>query len=269
MILIMVDVKYEPQVRRVERLSNNLRIETAGGSKPADYRRGVGNEDAMRFNDLGNGRAYWIVADGMGGHVEGDKASKRVAEGIGSTLKSKLSQVDNVNGALGLAKEITSGVNLAVKMDGRNDPEGKERGAVGIYPFVWKHANGRQVLTIPSVGDCEARLVRNGRIVAKTVPENLGGKGRDNVATNVFGHNAEIRQQPVSIYLDSGDTFILNSDGVTKPLGGDVDRFLLLAVRSKKTPKEAVSYAFSEIDARVRRGLGRDDDRTLFIARFT
>jgi len=227
------------------------------------------NEDnAAARPDLG----LFIVADGMGGHLGGEKASEIVAEHVPErfqvyTSESRLSFQD------ALVKSIQDANDEIFKM-------GREVANLsGMGTTVVSGVFRDKKLTVGHVGDSRCYFLRPGSIWQITrdhslVQEKLqaGIITREqaktdvmkNVITRSVGYEQSLRVEVFSKDLEEGDVFLFCSDGLT----GDIEDSDLLEIfenglfqsggDTKKTAQKLIELA----NAR-----GGDDNITALIVR--
>lgn len=178
-------------------------------------RKRVRNEDNFLVN---NDRGLFVVADGMGGHANGELASsivietfKNIADGtLESCIKTANSTILNYPGGHGMGSTV-------VAMQVTNDH------------VTWSH-----------VGDSRAYMVRDGRIRQLTKdhsanselldagvsPEKVKMMGVGNIITRACGIHGKAKADTKSWVPIVGDVFLLCSDGLTNEV--DDDMLLLL-----------------------------------------
>lgn len=212
----------------------HLKFETAALTHPGHVRRL--NEDSI-FTD--GERGIWVVADGMGGHRDGNLASAMIADaarGVGKHAslmefaEAFRRDIDAVNAEL-LARSqgrpdsiIGSTVVALLTVDGN-------------YCCLW-------------AGDSRCYLVRAGRIEQlsrdHTEVQELVDRGvisqeeaaswpRRNVVTRAVGAIDDFQLEQASGVVKSGDRFVLCSDGLT----GHVKDEEILAVSTRLSANQA------------------------------
>jgi serine/threonine protein phosphatase PrpC len=194
------------------------------------------NEDSI-FASAEHG--IWVVADGMGGHKDGNVASGMIADAA-RDLAGSAPGSDFPNR---FRREITA-VNerLLAISNGEND------GIVGST-VVALIIGGNHYFCMWA-GDSRCYLVRNGQIAQvsrdHTEVQELIDKGviseeeartwpRRNVITRAIGANYDVELETRSGTVRSGDCFILCSDGLT----GHLEDQEILAAVQWSGPEEA------------------------------
>jgi protein phosphatase len=225
------------------------------------------NEDRCLADPAGR---FFIVADGMGGQVAGEKASEMAVE----LIAQKLAQlIDFVNDPA--AKVITAidqavdHANVEIMALSEVDPNYHNMGTtIAVAVKVGEK------FYVAGVGDSRVYLVRNGKIQRLTkdhsltdalleagtiTPEEATRHRYRNVLYRYLGTkegSAGAKAQPVD--LQSGDRFIMCSDGATDGLS---DKDLEGLVTSESDPQKAAAKI---VDAAQRAG-SRDNITCLAI----
>ncbi|MFC2252233.1 PP2C family serine/threonine-protein phosphatase [Labrys portucalensis] len=214
--------------------SEHLKFETAALTHPGHVRRF--NEDCI-FTD--GARGIWVVADGMGGHRDGNLASAMIADaarGVGKSA-SLMEFAEAFRREIGIVN-----AELLARSQGR--PEhivGSTVAALlthdGNYCCLW-------------AGDSRCYLVRGGRIEQlshdHTEVQELVDRGiisqeeavswpRRNVVTRAVGAIDDFELEQATGVIKSGDRFVLCSDGLT----GHVKDEEILAVSTGLSANQA------------------------------
>lgn len=190
------------------------------------------DEDTILVDD--NMRLY-AVADGVTLPHGGALASRLAIE----TLRSRFNE--------NLEEAITQ-VNKTV-MD-----EKKQTPRIGSTTLTAAHLKESN-LDIAHVGDSSCLLVRDGRIVLRTEPQN-----RDGFLTNAIGEYFEGVQSYRRV-VESGDYIVLATDGVTAVLSHNE---IVGLVTTAKEPRRIVETALREVGSRPRQ---YKDDRSMIVVR--
>ncbi|MBV8776964.1 MAG: serine/threonine-protein phosphatase [Alphaproteobacteria bacterium] len=198
------------------------------------------NEDSyISCPELG----VWAVADGVGGHEGGEIASRSIVEAL-----------RNVPPGLTLAEMIPE-VRLRLRdvhLNLQAEAARRGRDVVMASTVVVLLASGNHFACLWA-GDSRAYLLRNGLIRQVTqdhslVQEMLNARAisedeaithpRSNVITRAVGAGApELELDEVSDRLDTGDRFLLCSDGLWKMMGS-TELAGILAVSGNAVPAE-------------------------------
>jgi len=195
-----------------------------------------------------------VVADGVGGHLRGDWASKKA----GTVLVRDLPK---------LLKNTAPPEALQRAFQAANDVTWREAAASGLNgsatTLVVALVDDSDNLWLANVGDSRAYHVRNGRIQQLTqdhswveeqvqlgamTPEDARTSERRNIITRSvgFAHNVEVDVEG-PIALGAGERIVLSSDGLHDHVSEDE----IAAAVSATTPYEASSRL---VDAANERG---------------
>ncbi|MCG8467818.1 MAG: Stp1/IreP family PP2C-type Ser/Thr phosphatase [Gemmatimonadetes bacterium] len=195
----------------------------------------------------------FVVADGMGGHAAGEVASslavRCAAEGV--ALLPAGAPRDEAGSAL---RTAIADANRVILIEGRAHPEktgmGTTATALLVSPAGW--------WIVGHVGDSRAYLVRDRTVTTITEdhtyvqelvkqgrlsPEEARTHPRSSLLTRALGTAEKV---PVDIYdgpLESGDRFVLASDGLTTMVSDERIMELLIA---PWTPEKLVERLIAE-----------------------
>ena len=172
----------------------------------------------------------FVVADGMGGHADGDLASRMAVQIIHGffnddrTLLSDLSDVDRLKRAVELA-------NQRIHEEGTRRAEQSRGRSLGTTVIVLKVALETGRASWAHVGDSRLYRVRNGQLALLTADDTLFGQEylhkaviptdlpHTNQLVQALGVNERVDVSVASDTVTSGDLFLLCSDGVSGQLG--------------------------------------------------
>jgi protein phosphatase len=173
--------------------------------------------DAAHWKTLGH---IFVVADGMGGHAVGEKASAKAVRDIPLTYVKHAEH----DGPAAAIKRAFVEANQAIFQIGQNNPEFKGLGTTGTALFI--RPDG---VWVGHVGDSRAYRVRAGRVQQLTFdhswvwevarrqgvdPDELGDF-KKNVIIRSLGPDAEVEVDVEGPYpVEPGDRFLLCSDGL-------------------------------------------------------
>ena len=203
-------------------------IESAGITDRGKKRQA--NEDALLLEDT---LGLYVVADGMGGHLAGEVASKLVVETISHYIKScKEAEVDEnpIYCDEILSKEanrLLSGIHLSNKVvheaaRGNNSYRGMGSTVAAVY-----FTDGTFIAA--NVGDSPIYLIRDGHVKLLSVPhtvlaeqaalnpenaEKLGMEFR-HVLTRAMGTEESVRADLYEILCFKDDILVISSDGLS------------------------------------------------------
>jgi PPM family protein phosphatase len=190
------------------------------------------NEDSILTDPTG---ALWAVADGMGGHGNGDVASDIVVD--------RLSTAPDGGEPLEVLVELLTEANDVIHA------MATERGAVmgaTVVALMIENAVGY----LAWAGDSRAYLMRNGRLrlltrdhtVIQTLveqgairPDEARHHAEANVVTRAVGAEPELEVDTVTVPFVAGDRIVLCSDGLTGPVG---DQQIEAHLSAGETPEE-------------------------------
>lgn len=232
-------------------------VASKGSSEPASTRRwyscastDVGhvrkiNEDS--FLDAQE-EALWVVADGMGGHSRGDRASQAIIESLHSFKASKiaLASVDDLLNRL-------SDANASCRRAAEGQVMGSTVAALYLQDNsayilwagdsrVYRHRKG-EFIQLTDDHSLVQELHRLGELTA----EEAENHPSSNVITRAIGVADDIEVQVRQIDLEPGDRFLLCSDGLFK----DVKPAEVEANLAYPSPRQALDKL---VDLALRRG---------------
>ena len=202
------------------------------------------NEDTVRV--VPGEYGLYILADGMGGHLAGEVASRMTADEMQRMLK------DCAAPSTELLREAIMKANASVYQKQLSAPEMKGMGTT--LTALWE---GDDYVYIGHVGDSRAYLYRDGLFRQMTEDHSMVGelvrsgaiteeKARThpyrNVITRAVGTDEELQPDVFKIIKRPGDLWLLCSDGLTDMVEDDV---ILAAVRDH-LPVDAVQILLRE-----------------------
>lgn len=176
-------------------------------------------------------RKIWAVADGMGGHEAGEVASALVVKAL-DALAPPVDFADAVRQATGVLQSVNAALLAMAKADAeKSAPEKKTIGSTvvglvlgdGQYGCFW-------------AGDSRGYLIRNGEITRLTrdhsmvqglvdsgmlAAEDAESHPNANVITRAVGASPRLATDTVTGDRQSGDIFLLASDGLTRLVGDE------------------------------------------------
>lgn len=172
------------------------------------------NEDRFLVRD---DIRLWAVADGMGGHLNGDIAAETVAEALGRVE----------NGTAGAVRKAISSANRRL-VDAAEGSVDRASGATvvalllgeGRYECLW--AGDSEVWRLR--GGALAKLTRDHSVVEELVQAGLLANAdrrshpQANIVTRAVGVDDVVQVDSVAGDLEDGDLFLICSDGLTGAL---------------------------------------------------
>ena len=204
------------------------------------------NEDSLLVNDA---LGLYAVADGMGGHQAGERASRMALE----RLVAKLAEVGERPDALQALREAAQAAGAAIFTAAQEDEE--MRGMGTTLTSLW-FQRGRAYLA--HVGDSRAYLFRDGRVqqlsddhswVSEQVragmmtEEEAKESKFKHIITRSVGFEKDVQVDGAAIPVQSGDCFVLCSDGLSNYLEGDELARILQARFYRDIPRLLVDLA--------------------------
>jgi len=205
-----------------------IAIESAGITDRGKKRQA--NEDALFLEDT---LGLYVVADGMGGHLAGEVASRLVVETIRDYIKScKEDAVDEnlINGDEILSKEanrLLSGIHLSNKVVHEAARGNSSYRGMGSTVSAVYFTDG--TLIAANVGDSPIYLIRDGHVKLLSVPhtvlaeqsalnpENAEKLGREfrHVLTRAMGTEESVKADIYEIICFKDDILVISSDGLS------------------------------------------------------
>lgn len=190
------------------------------------------NEDAVFPTSSGDSTdsALIIVADGMGGHVAGEVASRIAINAAAST------EVDP-------GDRVAAG-NRAIREEVARDPSLEGMGTTMTLLSI-----DDAVATIGHVGDSRAYLLRDGELrqltedhtvaaeyvaLGQLTPEEATSHPQRHMLTRTLGLTRFVNVDEIELDMVSGDRILVCSDGLTEMVGDDA----IAATLGKGSPDE-------------------------------
>lgn len=195
------------------------------------------NEDAFGYALTSSGGVF-MIADGMGGHSQGELAAKLAVETALSVLEGKTISP-------GLLVEALEAANRRI-YEASHLQEGESMGTTATLLAI-----DAPFGLVAHVGDSRAYLLRDGLLVQLTQdhswvadrvrqgllrPEEARTHRWRNVITNALGTFPEVEVDLLGLRLRPGDVFLLSTDG----LHGVVGEETLARVLAQEPPAVAV-----------------------------
>ncbi|MFI2857622.1 Stp1/IreP family PP2C-type Ser/Thr phosphatase [Paenibacillus sp. JSM ZJ436] len=245
------------------------------------------NEDSVLVLQLGHGYTLGIVADGMGGHLAGDTASRLAVQTVAEDFKKLAADLDGE--ALGTV--LTQAILHANEVIYR-EASGNERlhnmGTTIVAVLLREHrgyighigdsraykVSGNQVSLLTEDHTLVNELFKNGQITE----EELASHPRKNVLIRALGTDSEVEVELRSVELGAGDVLLLCSDGLSNlvnrermaqvigsaelPLEDKADRLLQLALLAGGDDNITVALLQHQEEAAGNEQRGGIHDRT-------
>jgi serine/threonine protein phosphatase Stp1 len=206
---------------------------------------------------------FWAVADGMGGHENGEWASAVLVENLQGTQFP-----DDFDGACQQIAEAMFAANSTIFMESRN--RGKQMGSTVVALYV---RNRR--FAVFWVGDSRCYLLRDGKLhqlsrdhsqVQEMVdrgllrPEDAEGHPMGHVLARAVGVRPTLEVDAIEDEVEPGDIFLLCSDGLHGYVGEEEIRRLLSRGAPEETSRGLVALTLER---------GAPDNVTVITVLFT
>lgn len=185
----------------------------------------------------------WLVADGMGGHAAGDWASRQIAEAF-----SELPDCEGLENLLEAVGDAIHGANATIFE--RGSQEGKTMGSTVVSLAISGDSFG-----VVWAGDSRAYLLRAGELLQLTTdhtqvqamiargilsPEEAENHPMSHVLSKAVGVEAALELEGFTDAFQSGDLFLLCSDGLHGVLPDEEIRDILLRTEFNASAKRLV-----------------------------
>lgn len=247
-----------------------MRLEASGVSD-VGMRREKNEDNYLISNNLG----LIVVADGMGGHVGGEFASKLAVRTIEDVIHQIYEEKDQdfLNEYSIRKTDYVSQVKLAIELaNERIFDEAKKNVSykgMGTTTVLLMARNSR--VYVANVGDSRAYLIRDGKIAQVTQDHSLVGEqvragvisqgaAREhklkNIITRSVGFQQDVEIDVITKVPREGDKFLLCSDGLTNM----VEDTEIVEVVGEHTLEEACHILVDMANAR-----GGDDNITVVL----
>ena len=228
------------------------------GAKSDVGRVRAGNEDSYLVQE-----PLFVVADGMGGHVAGDVASRLAVKTIGESIDDGTSQPEQL-------AEAVKGANSAIWEKAHSDPSLQGMGTTCTLVFLKDDE-----IHVAHVGDSRAYLLREGDLQQITEDHTLVGRmvkeGRlrpeeaehhpqRSIITRALGVDGHVEVDVSSFPVREGDRVLICSDGLTSMVDAESIRGVLA---SKDDPQAAVEELIDRANA-----AGGEDNITAVVLSF-
>lgn len=215
-------------------MGSNIRFKWGSLSITGNFRGN--NEDNLHVDESAR---FFLVADGMGGQSAGEKASELAVEIISEKLHQSIDFQSMVTADVVTAiDEAVSHANLEIMALGELDPDYKNMGTTIVFVV---HAG--QDLYVGGVGDSRVYLLRDEKLEQLTedhslthallkagtiTPEEATTHRYKNVLYRYLGtKDGGSGTTPQQVQPQSGDRFMLCTDGVTDGVTADQIRSIL------------------------------------------
>jgi protein phosphatase len=207
------------------------------------------NEDSFLVRpDVG----LFAVADGMGGHQAGERASRMALDTLSEVLKPPEKAADRED-VLAALRDATQSAGAAIFDAAQSDPDLQGMGTT--LTSLWFHG-GRVYLA--HVGDSRAYLFRDGRtqqlsddhswvseqVRAGMMTEEEAKESKfRHIITRSVGFEREVMVDGAAIPVQAGDCYLLCSDGLSNYVEADEIGRMLTARFYRDVPRLLVETA--------------------------
>ncbi len=184
------------------------------------------NEDSVTALKNASGEILMAVADGMGGHKDGEVASSIAINHIGKRFLAA-SSVGNKEDAMGFLKEVVSEANILIYKHTQEHPESSGMGTTIVIALLTK-----DFLLFGNIGDSSGFVIKDNILYKITTDHTLvnllvkSGElteeeakdhPRKNVLMRALGANMTVEMDIFDVETDV-DGIFLCSDGLTNML---------------------------------------------------
>jgi len=216
------------------------------------------------IKETGEDSYLFIVADGMGGHAHGEKASKSAVMLLMSQFKVETEISDTEKWLESVMKQA----NRKVFDEGKSDPKGGKRGTTLTTLLIKGNT-----ATIGHVGDSRVYLIRNGEIRQLTEDHSLVARllkegqisekeamesTNKNILLQAVGDKETVKVDTSKGKIMPGDVFVLTSDGLTN----EVSDKEIMRIAQSYPPDEATEKLISLANKR-----GGHDNITVIVVK--
>ncbi|WP_019911447.1 Stp1/IreP family PP2C-type Ser/Thr phosphatase [Paenibacillus sp. HW567] len=182
------------------------------------------NEDSVWIGVTRHGYTLGIIADGMGGHLAGDTASRLALETMKNALDGLLPDLPEESLREALSAAILE-ANSTVYQEASSDEKYHNMGTTVVAALLKGPAG-----FIGHIGDSRAYLIKDGAAIQLTEDhtlvnelfksgqislEELDNHPRRNVLTRALGTDAEVAADLAPVNLALGELLLLCSDGLS------------------------------------------------------
>lgn len=163
------------------------------------------NEDDLLVDEE---RRVFVVADGLGGHVAGEVASRTAVRAAHTALLESAARPERaLPEALHLAHD-------AVMEEAAADPA---RSGMGTTAVLAQLSSDDRQLWVAHIGDSRAYLLRSGQLNRLTADHRVGAGS----LTQALGTSGDVEPDVARVKLTDGDRILLCTDGLTDMVSDD------------------------------------------------
>ena len=187
------------------------------------------NEDSVNIVTNVNDEILMAVADGMGGHKDGEVASSIALNHIATRFKS-ISSVGNKEDAINWMQDIVKEANALIYKYVSEHPESKGMGTTMVMAILTK-----EFLLMGNIGDSSGYVIKNKKLHKVTVDHTLvnllvksgeisekdaKNHPKKNVLMRALGASKDVEMDIFNVELGISGIFLC-SDGLTNMLDDD------------------------------------------------
>ena len=169
------------------------------------------NEDSVIIVENMSGEVLLCVADGMGGHKDGEVASSIAITHISKRFKS-ISSVGNKEDAINWIQSTVSEANVEIFKYVSNHPE-----SVGMGTTIVLAVLTPSFLLFGNIGDSSGYVLKNNKLHEYLTEDEAREHPRKNVLMKALGANTNVEMDIFNVELNI-DGIMLCSDGLTNML---------------------------------------------------
>ncbi|MFV9509930.1 Stp1/IreP family PP2C-type Ser/Thr phosphatase [Tepidibacillus sp. LV47] len=226
---------------------------TAVGSDVGKVRES--NEDHVYLSEqYPNGSYIAIVADGMGGHLAGEIASKTAVETIYQELHPYVTKARSISELKGVLEEAIEKANTVVYQTSINDERYRGMGTTVVAAIV-----NEEGILLGHIGDSRAYLIDQEKIQQLTSDHSLVNElvksgqiseedainhPRKNILTRALGTDESVKLDMNLIPWKKGQTLLLCSDGLTNEVSDE--KIFELVNLNPENPNEIVKQLIDQ-----------------------
>lgn len=215
-----------------------VQVEAAAATDPGRVR--PINEDAYLIAP-----PFFLVADGLGGHADGEVASRTVVEVFDSLA----------GGAWATSDDLLEGVARATAEVTALSETGRAPGST-LSGVALSDQGGTPCWLVFNIGDSRTYLVQDGRLHQLTLDHSAltgaGGAAGRNVVTRAIGGGLD--RVPATdqwlIPIETGDRVLICSDGLTNEVTDPLIQACLMSEREPRATADALVAAAREAGGR-------------------
>ena len=228
------------------------------------------NEDSV-FVKPGSG--VFVVADGMGGHAAGEVASAIASRTIGDTACRPCSTMDDLSAQL---VEAFRAAGREISREAAEEPSHAGMGTTATALCLRRDGT----FVVAHIGDSRAYLARAGHLDRVTkdhswvqeqlergliAPEHARGHPQSNIITRALGTDPDPRPDLYPGELQSGDVFLLATDGLTDMVSEDTIGEILGGESAKFGGARSLEDAADALVEAANRAGGTDNITVLLV----